>query len=71
MFLQECAGPERSPTIILLHGWTLSADLNWGVELDGAHNAWLVRPAEFAAGMDEALNIVLGTLFAGRDSDTA
>jgi pimeloyl-ACP methyl ester carboxylesterase len=29
MFLREAPGPEGSPPIVLLHGWTLSADLNW------------------------------------------
>jgi pimeloyl-ACP methyl ester carboxylesterase len=31
MFVREIPGPDEpgSPTILLLHGWTLSADLNW------------------------------------------
>lgn len=29
MFLREVPGKEGAPTIVLLHGWTLSADLNW------------------------------------------
>jgi pimeloyl-ACP methyl ester carboxylesterase len=29
MFLREAPGPAGSPTVVLLHGWTLSADLNW------------------------------------------
>ena len=29
MFLRAGPGPEASPTVVLLHGWTLSADLNW------------------------------------------
>ncbi|HET9444064.1 MAG TPA: alpha/beta hydrolase [Acidimicrobiales bacterium] len=29
------------------------------VELDGAHNAWMVRPREFSAALDEALGSVL------------
>ncbi len=29
-FVREVAGPDRSaPTVVLLHGWTVSADLNW------------------------------------------
>jgi len=29
MLVREIAGPADGPTILLLHGWTLSADLNW------------------------------------------
>ncbi|MDQ3978031.1 MAG: alpha/beta hydrolase [Actinomycetota bacterium] len=29
MFVREIPGGEGDPTIVLLHGWTLSADLNW------------------------------------------
>lgn len=29
MLVREVPGPEGAPTILLLHGWTLSADLNW------------------------------------------
>jgi pimeloyl-ACP methyl ester carboxylesterase len=29
MFFREVSGREGEPTIVLLHGWTLSADLNW------------------------------------------
>ncbi|MFM7427598.1 MAG: alpha/beta fold hydrolase, partial [Elainella sp.] len=25
----EVAGPRGAPTVILLHGWTATADLNW------------------------------------------
>lgn len=40
------------------------------VELDGAHNAWMVRPAAFSAALDQALATVLGTLAgAGRAED--
>lgn len=28
-FVRELAGPPGAPTIILLHGWTVTADLNW------------------------------------------
>ena len=28
-FVREAPGPETGPTVVLLHGWTLSADLNW------------------------------------------
>ena len=28
-FVRELAGPAGAPTILLLHGWTASADLNW------------------------------------------
>jgi 3-oxoadipate enol-lactonase len=28
-FVRELAGPESAPTIVLLHGWTATADLNW------------------------------------------
>lgn len=28
-FVRELAGPECAPTVILLHGWTATADLNW------------------------------------------
>jgi len=28
-FVRELAGPPGAPTIVLLHGWTVSADLNW------------------------------------------
>ncbi len=29
MFIREGPGPGGGPAIVLLHGWTLSADLNW------------------------------------------
>jgi 3-oxoadipate enol-lactonase len=28
-FIREVAGPPGAPTLVLLHGWTASADLNW------------------------------------------
>jgi len=28
-FVREVAGPEGAPTVILLHGWTVTAALNW------------------------------------------
>jgi 3-oxoadipate enol-lactonase len=28
-FVRELAGPRGAPTLILLHGWTATADLNW------------------------------------------
>ncbi len=28
-FIREVAGPPGAPTLLLLHGWTASADLNW------------------------------------------
>jgi 3-oxoadipate enol-lactonase len=28
-FVRELPGPEGAPTIVLLHGWTATADLNW------------------------------------------
>jgi 3-oxoadipate enol-lactonase len=28
-FIREAAGPPGAPTVVLLHGWTASADLNW------------------------------------------
>lgn len=28
-FVREVAGPRGAPTIVLLHGWTATADLNW------------------------------------------
>lgn len=28
-FVREVAGPPGAPTLLLLHGWTASADLNW------------------------------------------
>lgn len=27
--MRELPGPENAPTVVLLHGWTASADLNW------------------------------------------
>lgn len=29
VFLRRCPGREGGPTIVLLHGWALSSDLNW------------------------------------------
>src|SRR3954447_7624854 len=29
MFVRELGGPPRAPTIVLLHGWMATADLNW------------------------------------------
>ena len=28
-FIREVQGPDNAPTLILLHGWTATADLNW------------------------------------------
>ena len=28
-FIREVQGPANAPTLILLHGWTATADLNW------------------------------------------
>jgi len=28
-FIREVAGPPDAPTLMLLHGWTATADLNW------------------------------------------
>lgn len=28
--VRHIAGPARAPTLLLLHGWTATADLNWG-----------------------------------------
>jgi 3-oxoadipate enol-lactonase len=28
-FVREAAGPPGAPTLLLLHGWTVTADLNW------------------------------------------
>src|SRR5688572_28316008 len=28
-FVREAPGPEGAPTVLLLHGWTANADLNW------------------------------------------
>ena len=28
-FVREVAGPRNAPTVVLLHGWTANADLNW------------------------------------------
>ena len=28
-FIREIEGPDNAPTLILLHGWTATADLNW------------------------------------------
>lgn len=28
-FIRELAGPPGAPTVVLLHGWTVNADLNW------------------------------------------
>ncbi len=28
-FVRQLPGPEEAPTIVLLHGWTATADLNW------------------------------------------
>jgi 3-oxoadipate enol-lactonase len=28
-FVRELPGPEGAPTVVLLHGWTATADLNW------------------------------------------
>jgi pimeloyl-ACP methyl ester carboxylesterase len=40
MFVREVTGDAGSPTVVLLHGWALSADLNWfagGYEVAARH----------------------------------
>jgi pimeloyl-ACP methyl ester carboxylesterase len=40
MFVREVPGKEGAPTVVLLHGWTLSSDLNWfsgGYEVASRH----------------------------------
>ncbi|MGI9033450.1 MAG: alpha/beta fold hydrolase [Acidimicrobiales bacterium] len=32
------------------------------IEVEGAHNAWMVRPVEFAGAVDDALRLVMGDL---------
>ena len=32
------------------------------VEVDGAHNAWMVKPVEFAAAIDRGLTLVMDEL---------
>ena len=46
MFLRQADGPREGPTILLLHGWTLSADLNWftGVYEEAARHGPVVAP---------------------------
>jgi 3-oxoadipate enol-lactonase len=34
-FVRELLGPESAPTVVLLHGWTATADLNWVSCYDG------------------------------------
>ncbi len=34
-FVREHRGPPGSPTLLLLHGWTVTADLNWGPSYEG------------------------------------
>ena len=46
MFYREVPGEEGAPTIVLLHGWTLSADLNWfsGVYDVAAQHGRVIAP---------------------------
>lgn len=34
-FVREHHGPEGAPTLLLLHGWTVTADINWGPSYEG------------------------------------
>src|SRR2546423_14418966 len=34
MFVRQFAGPPHAPAVLLLHGWTASADLNWVLAYD-------------------------------------
>jgi pimeloyl-ACP methyl ester carboxylesterase len=45
-FLREAPGPGGGPAIVLLHGWTLSADLNWfsGVYEVATRHGHMVAP---------------------------
>ena len=36
MFVREIPGPRDAPTVVLLHGWTLSSDINWFTLYDTA-----------------------------------
>ncbi len=46
VFVREVRGKPGSPTIVLLHGWTLSADLNWfsGVYEVAARHGRVIAP---------------------------
>jgi pimeloyl-ACP methyl ester carboxylesterase len=35
-FVRECAGPPGAPTVLLLHGWTVNADVAWYPTFDRA-----------------------------------
>lgn len=45
-FVREAPGPTDAPTVLLLHGWTLSADLNWfsGVYEVASRHGRMVAP---------------------------
>ncbi len=46
MFVREAPGPGGGPAIVLLHGWTLSSDLNWfsGVYEVASRHGHMVAP---------------------------
>lgn len=41
-FVRDQAGPPGAPTILLLHGWTASADLNWCTAYPALGRRWRV-----------------------------
>lgn len=51
IFLREVPGPPGKPTIVLLHGWTLTADLNWFTVFDTvARHGRVVAPDQRGHG---------------------
>jgi 3-oxoadipate enol-lactonase len=41
-FVRELAGPPGAPTVVLLHGWTATADLNWWASYEPLSRAFHV-----------------------------
>ena len=41
-FVREQAGPPGAPTLLLLHGWTATGDLNWCTAFPALGRRWRV-----------------------------
>ena len=53
MFVRDAVGPSRAPTLILLHGWTATADLNFFTCYAALSTRWRVIAFDQTSGVQD------------------